>query len=89
MNRIAIYSWSISLGVVGLFVGLFLAGSTHDYENWQVGMAGFISATAFCIPTALMVSRVSRSLPRYGAALLAAVGVILLSGIQYAFWSGL
>jgi hypothetical protein len=86
MNRIAFYTWSISLGVIGFFLGLGVAGNTHQYENWQVGLAGFVTAVAFCVPTAFAVSYFCKPSSPKTTMVLAAVGVILPSGIQYIFW---
>ena len=85
MTRLATYVWSLSLGLVGFFLGLGLLGSFHTFERWQVGLAGFITALALAIPTAIGVSRLSAAITRFANALLACAGLGMLMAMMFLY----
>ena len=85
MRRLATYAWSLSVGLVGFFLGLAFLASFHTFEKWQVGFAGLLSAIALAIPTAIAVSRVLATAPRPATTLLAYTGFAFLLAMLLAY----
>ncbi|WP_211251552.1 hypothetical protein, partial [Arenimonas oryziterrae] len=86
LRRVAIYCWSISAGTIGFFIGLAFLGSYHTFENWQVGLGGFITALVLAIPVAMAVSFSARKLSTFWLRLLGTIGALLLLTTQVMFW---
>jgi len=85
LNRLATLTWSVAVGLVGFFVGLIFLGGFHTFDNWQVGLAGFVSALALAIPTAIAISRVAATAARGAGQWLAGAGMLFFAATLFVY----
>jgi hypothetical protein len=86
VKRLAVICWSVSIGIVGLFLGIFAGGSSHSLEKWQVGLIGFTCAAVAGGLTVLTVGRIVSRASRPVLAAITASGIAIAMTGLYAYW---
>jgi hypothetical protein len=86
MKRVAVLSWSISLGVLAFFAGLGVASSAHQLEKWQVGLVAFIASLVIGVPTALATSNIMAAASENIRSVVTLFGCMLFASTQFLFW---